>query len=114
MPIHSIRTLAALTLIVGVAGSVAACHYHAVTPTLATQNAKTDVQVDPKPLLLTERTRLFDETPITPMETVGASAQIETTEDQIDPKSSLLTEGNRPLDETTITPMETVGAPAQL
>jgi len=112
--IHPIRTLAALALIVGIAGSVAACHYHAVTPTVASQNAKAEIQVDPKPLLLTERTRLFDETPITPMETVGAPAQIETTEDQIDPKSSLLTEGTRPLDETAITPMETVGAPAQL
>jgi hypothetical protein len=112
--IHPIRILAALALIVGIAGSVAACHYRAVTPTIASQNAKTDVQVDPKPLLLTERTRRFDETPITPMETVGAQAQIETNGDQIDQKSSLLTEGTRPLDETAITPMETVGAPAQL
>jgi len=112
--IQPIRTLAALALIVGIAGSVAACHYHAVTPTIASQSAKADIQVDPKPLLLTERPPLFDETPITPMETVGAPEQIEKTEDQIDPKSPLLTEGTRPLDETAITPMETVGAPVQL
>jgi hypothetical protein len=76
VPIHPIRTLAALALIVGIAGSVAAGHYHAVTPTLASQNAKTEDQIDPKASLRTEGARPLDETAITPMETVGAPAQL--------------------------------------
>ena len=74
--IHPIRAFSALVLIAGIAGSVAACHHRAVVPTIAGQNEKTEIQVDPHSSMLIERTRLFDETPITPMETVGAPAQI--------------------------------------
>ena len=77
--IHPIRRFAALALIAGVAGPLVACHSHKVAstiaiPTIALPTERAESYVDPKPALLMEPVRPFDERLITPVETVGASA----------------------------------------